>query len=666
MKSKAKEWRPRAALAGVVAVCMTATVLAVSGAGADTAGMKFVQTGHLIYNSTLGTVFHVDGATKNVDGQVSVPGLAPGTQAVQTDTKGFVLARGSITEFGKSDLKVEDPRPAPSDEKPVLLEAAGAAFAIYRQAGAISRMNDNPVTLSIGPGLGQPVATKSGTLWVHRTTAGQICQLPVQADRLSCGAQLTSGHGGALTVVGDQVMFVDTTARELRTVGADGFGPPVPINGVSVTPDSIIAPYDVNGRIAILDPGKNELNLVDPAPVRGDRKPADPVVRKVPQGKYSQIASSGKGVAMIDSSTDTLVTIDSNGKTTPHKIKPPSAGARVPKDQKPDLFRGADSRLYVDSTAGERVMVVDDDGEVTEVETGKESKKPGKESTPESKPTTPPPSTPPPNPPSTQPTRSEPTRTNQPARTNGPDENENKPKRPPRTEPPRTMEPPEATKPTSKPPTTKPTPIKASRAGAPPGLKASETDGAVTLSWRRPNLNGGKLVRYSISQGGDSVSATSPKYTWSGLTNETSYTFRVRAITRGTDGKLLTGVPSTVTATPKGNGRVWITYDGPVSKYGDEYTDSNCPEDTDAEDCGYIMVHASGLEPNTSYHFRAYASEWGELHTENGGGYDIETDDDGNIQQKKFHNSAVGQRIYVTATGPGGPYRSASITWPNG
>jgi hypothetical protein len=632
---------------------MTATVLAVSGAGADTAGMKFVQTGHLIYNSMLGTVFHVDGATKNVDGQVSVPGLAPGTQAVQTDTKGFVLARGSITEFGKSDLKVADPRPAPSDEKPVLLEAPGAAFAIYRQAGAISRLSDNAVTLSVGPGLGQPVATKAGTLWVHRTTAGQLCQLPVQADRLSCGAQLTSGHGGALTVVDDQVMFVDTTARELRAVSADGFGRTVPIDGVPISPASIVAPYDVNGRIAILDPDKNELHLVDPAPVLGDRKPADPVVRKVPKGKYSQIASSGKGVAMIDSSTGTLVTVDSAGKATPHKIKPPSAAARAPKDQKPELFRGADSRLYVDSTAGERVMVVDDDGEVTEVETDKESKKPGKERTPESKPTTPPPSTPPSNPPATKPTRTEPARTNQPERTEGPGENEeNKPKRPPRT-----TEPPETTKPASRPPTKKPTPIKASPAGAPPGLRAAASDGAVTLTWRRPNLNGGTFVRYSVSQDSDPETTTATRYTWSGLTNGTSYTFEVRAVTRDANGKMLFGMASTVTATPQGDGRVSISQ----GDKADKGPDSDCPEGTE-DDCAYIQIEARGLEPNTTYKFRAYAGGR-EIHS---GGYDLETDDEGNISQHKFHNSRVGQRIYVTATGPGGPYRSNSITWQSG
>jgi len=44
-------WRARTALAAVVTVCMLATTLAVTGAGADTAGMKFLQSGHRLVAS---------------------------------------------------------------------------------------------------------------------------------------------------------------------------------------------------------------------------------------------------------------------------------------------------------------------------------------------------------------------------------------------------------------------------------------------------------------------------------------------------------------------------------------------------------------------------------------------------------------------------------------
>ncbi|WP_433165207.1 fibronectin type III domain-containing protein [Kribbella sp. CA-247076] len=661
-------WRSRAALAGVVAVCMTATALAITGAGADTAGMKFVQSGHLIYNSTLGTVFHVDGGTKNVDGQVQVPGLGAGAKAVQTDTQGFVLARGSITEFGKSDLQVADPRPAPSEEQPTALEAPGAAFAVYRKAGAISRLGAEPVTISVPGALGHPVVTAHGTLWVHRITSRELCQLPVDADRLSCPAEVGSGHAGALTVVEDRVVFVDTTARELRTLDADGFGRTVPIPGTRITPESLIAPYDVKGRIAIVEPARNELHLVDAA-LTGDRTPAAPVVQKLPAGKYSQVASSGTGVALIDESSNTLVTLDADGRKKAARPIPAPSKKGSGKAERPELFRGADKRLYVDNASGEHTMVVDDDGEVTGVE-ARDPREPGDgKRPPETPPTTPPSaktSTPPSTPPSRKPTA--PLRTGEPERTGGP-EGENRPVRPRRTPPPETNNPPKTVKPrpttTPKPkpspkpsPKPKPKPVKATPAGAPTGLTARAADGAVTLSWRQPNLNGGRLVHYRVTRGGSSVTTTGRSYTWSGLTNETAYTFQVRAVTRGSDGKAMNGAAATVTATPKGLGRLRIAYGEKTTKY----EDSHCPEGTQ-DDCAFVQVAASGLEPNTTYLFRAFASGWGEIHD---GGYEVETDDDGNVSKKMFHNAAVGQRIYVTATGPGGPYRSNAVTWPSG
>lgn len=649
-------WRSRTALAAVVTVCMLATTLAVTGAGADTAGMKFLQSGHLIYNSTLGTVFHIDGGTKNVDGQLSVPGLGPGVRSVQTDTHGFLLARGSITEFGKSDLKVADPEPAPSDEQPSALEAPGAAYAVYREAGAISRLGVNPVTLPGGGALGPPVVTADGTLWVHRLTSRELCQLPLQADRLTCPAELTSGHTGALTVVNDQVVFVDSTARELRAVTADGFGRTIPIPDVPMTPSSMVAPYDVNGRIAIVD--ANQLHLVDAASVVSDREAAAPVVQKLHPGKYSQIASSGRGLALIDSSNDTLVTVDADGKQSVRRIPPPSADAKPAKDDEPTLFRGADKRLYVDSVAGEHSMVVDDDGQVTEVAATGTEHKPEK-----TKPPKPKESTPPSTPSSIKPTQTEPTRTPPLAEhTQGSDEGDKQKTDPPEhTQPPRTQNPPEKTTPPPKPtpnptPKPKPPPVKASPAAAPSGLQAAPGDGEVTLTWQRPNLNGGTFVSYSVVQDGDPETASSPRYTWDGLTNGKSYTFQVRAVTRGTDGQLLIGVFATVTATPGGAGSLRISHGPKVTKYDD----SDCPEAAQ-DDCAYITVTVSGFEPNTDYVFKAY-SNGNQIHDS----YTLTTDDNGDLSQEKFHNSRVGQVVYVTATGPGGPYKSNSFTWPSG
>ncbi|WP_410789187.1 fibronectin type III domain-containing protein [Kribbella sp. C-35] len=653
-------WRSRAALASVVTVCVVATTLAVTGAGADTNGMKFLQTGHLIYNSTLRTVFHIDGGTKAVDGQLPVPELGSGVQTVQTDKHGYMLARGSITEFGKSDLKVEDPVKAPSEERPTALEAAGAAYAVYRNAGAIARLSEDPVTLPGSGSLGPPVTTADGTLWVHRLTSRELCRLPIKADRLTCTAEVPSGHTGALTVVSDRVVFVDTTARELRAVDSDGFGRKVPVPEVAMTPASMVAPYDVDGRIAIVDPTSNELQLVDAAPVVGDQQAAAPVVQKLPAGKYSQIASSGHGLALIYSTNDTLVTLGADGKEKSVRRIPPANKAKPDQKHEPTLFRGADKRLYVDSVAGEHSMVVDDDGEVTEVEAVGPARKPEK-SRPKETIT---PSTPP----RTEETQKPPL----PKNTEGSDGDKRTPRRtePPRTEKPQRKTTPPPSKPTpTKPTTTKPTPppvkptkpkpkpppVKASPAAAPPGLKATPGDNAVTLTWRRPNLNGGTFVSYSVSQDSDPETTTSPSYTWDGLKNGTAYTFEVRAVTRGSDGEMLIGVAATVTATP-GSGTFSITYGPQVTKF----TDSNCPEGTE-QDCHYMVLHARGFEPNTDYTFRAY-SNGTQIHDP----YTLSTDDNGDLDQEKFHNSRVGETVYVTVTGPGGPYKSNSFKWPAG
>ena len=730
--------RARAALAAVVAVCMTVTAFAVTGAGSTPAGMKFIQSGHLIYNSTLGTVFHIDGGTKNIDGQVPVPGATPGSQVVQTDKSGFVLAEGSTIEFGKSDLQVADPLPAPAAERPVGLEAAGAAYAVYRQAGKIQRFGENPALESVDSALGQPVVTSTGTLWVHRINTGEICQLPLQADRLACAAKLSAGHTGALTLVGDQPVFVDTTAKELRSIDSDGLGRAVSFAQLDVAPASLVAPNDVAGRVAMINPDKLLLQLVDATPLTSGKPAAPPVVKKLRPGKYEQIASSGNGLALIDATNDTLVTLDRNGdERTLRKIPPPSKQAKTGPQDRPGLFRGGDSRLYVDSQAGEHVMVVEGNGDVTEVEVAGPVDKPGDEVTPTptepTEKTTPPPSEP------TQPTTKPTTK---------PEDKPSEPADPPETDDPPEPDRPDKPEPTRKPseptPTEKPT-VQASKPGAPGsvsakagdksavvswgaaapngapvtsyvvtwtggsrslggsarnvtvtgltngqsyvftvraanrvgsgtgvssaritlgavadapgGLKATGVTRAVTLSWKRPDLNGGSLVRYTVTQGGTVRNVSSTSYRWTGLTNGQSYTFQVRAVTKTSDGRQLISAPATGSASPEAPpATLQISHGAAVDK-----VDSDCPEGESG--CAYIQLNARNLTPGVTYTFRAFASGRGEMHAP---GYQLQADANGRVSTPKFHNSAVGQRIYVTVTGPGVDITSNTITWPDG
>ncbi|MEV8378383.1 fibronectin type III domain-containing protein [Kribbella sp. NPDC056861] len=598
----ARDRRGRVALAGVVAVCVTVTGFAVTGAGTAPAGMKFVQSGHLIYNSTLRTVFHLDGGTKNIDGRVPVPGAAPGSQVVQTDKSGFVLAENGTIEFGKSDLQVADPLPVPAAGRPVGLEAAGAAYAVYRQAGKIQRFGEKPAAASIDGVLGQPVVTSTGTLWVNRVATGEICRLPLQADRLACGAKLAAGHTGVLTLVGDQPVVVDLTAKELRAVDDDGLGRAATFAQLDVSPATLVAPNDLSGRVAMINPDKGLLQLVDAASLTSGRTPAPPVVKKLRPGKYEQLASSGDGLALIDTTTDTLMTLDRNGdERALRRIPPPSAQAKTGPEDRSVLFRGGDSRLYVDSRAGEHVMVVDLDGEVTDVDVSGQVDKRGGRVTP--KPVEPPKSTPPPvePPPSTPSGRPSSKPTEPPASTEPPEqglpeqptdpatESTERPsapttKNPPPTKNPRQTKPsvpaakpstppptkppvkpstpptqPPTTKPPAKPSTPPPTvppptkpPVVAGKPGAPGGVTGRAGDGSAVVSWTAAAPNGAAITSYVVSWPGSSLttSGSTRTATVTGLTNGQSYVFTVRAVNSAGSGAGASTARITLAAAP--------------------------------------------------------------------------------------------------------------------
>lgn len=375
--------RSRAALAAVVAGCVAVTGVAVAGAGNASPGMKFSQPGRYIYNSTVGKIFHVNGATKNVDQEIPLPGAGPGTQVIETDQNGYVLSRGRTYPFGKSSLDVANPLPAPVDELPVVLEAGGAAFAVYRQSGQIVRFGEKLATAKVGVPLGPPVVTSDGTVWVHRQDSGQLCLLPLEADRLACPAELPSGHTGSLAVVGaNQVVFVDTTGRELYAVDDGGLGRKMTLPIDDLPRDAIVAPNDVTGRLAIVDPHKSLLHLVDAAGLTTGKADAPPVHKQLRKGKYERIVSSGNSLALIDESTDTLVTLDRNGEErAARKIPPPSKDSKAGREDRTGLYRGGDSRLYVASRSGEQVMVVEDTGDVTAVDTN--SARPDQRKTPQ-------------------------------------------------------------------------------------------------------------------------------------------------------------------------------------------------------------------------------------------------------------------------------------------
>jgi hypothetical protein len=506
-------------VAGCVALM---SVVVLTGAGTPPSGMKFTQSGHWVYNSVVGRIFHLDGATGDVDADAELKTATPGAQVVQTDKQGYVLSRSRIDQFGKSDLTVADPiEPPATNEQPVGLEAAGAAFAVYRQAGRVVRFGDKQTLAFPGGPLGDPVVTSDGTLWVHRLDKGDLCRLPLSADQMSCPATAPKGHKGGLTAVGSDAVFVDLTAGQVDKLSASGIDDRVDLGNVDVPDTALVAGNDVDGRVAIVDPDHSKLHLIDLA------QPDKPITTSIPKGSYDKVASSGDGLALLDRKNASLVTLGRDGKQVGEAKLPSRPVTGKDGNEKPEanLYRGDDSRVYVENATGDHVVVVDRDGKTGAVDIGSGENGSGKPTT-TPKPTTrippritPPHITPPritpPKPPNTH-------RPETPRKTTPPTRPGNE-----HTTPPRKTTPPK--KPT--PPPTKPT-APAGRPGAPLNVAARIIDGGAVVNWGAAAAHGATVTSYQLSWTGGSttVSGSTRSALIPSLKTKTGYYFTIHAV----------------------------------------------------------------------------------------------------------------------------------------
>jgi hypothetical protein len=487
-------------------------VAAVTGAANPVSAVQFLLPGHWIYNSSLRSVFHVDGSTGNVDAQAAVPGGSPGDQVFQGDTSGFVVGDSRITEFGRSSLSVEESTTPPAKEVPVGVETAGGPYLVYREAGKVVRLGDRHTVLSLGGSVGTPVATRNGTLWLPRTKAGLLCQLPAKATHVSCPVLLPKGHAGALSVVSDRVVFVDTTRDTLQVVEKDGLGEARDL-GVDARDDIRLASTDVAGRLVILD--GQRMHLVDAGLGTAGIERSEPVTVALDEGEYAGPVSTGTVVAVVNRTTNTLVTYDSQGEKKQTKELPAEKGD-------PRLTRGEDDRIYVDGAQGEHVVVVDKDGELTDVpitDQGSKSPKPtggqdpDKPVVPKPQPDAPKPATPQPEPSTQQPKPA----TQQP-----------KPQtqQPPPAQPPPTQQPP--------PPVVEQPPpvVPPSAPGAPTVVNATAGDASATVSWSPGPDNRSPITSYRITWAGGQTTVPGAARTTviPGLVNGTTYVFTVAAV----------------------------------------------------------------------------------------------------------------------------------------
>ena len=118
---------------------------------------------------------------------------------------------------------------------------------------------------------------------------------------------------------------------------------------------------------------------------------------------------------------------------------------------------------------------------------------------------------------------------------------------------------------------------------APTGLTATAGDGQVTLSWTAPSVSTITGYQYQKDSDAWASAGTSSPYTVTGLTNDTAYTFKVRAVGAGGGGTASASASATPRPSPPaaptnltavvGNGAVrlnWTAPAGPITRY--EYT----------------------------------------------------------------------------------------------
>jgi hypothetical protein len=480
-------------------VCAAAVVGVLVGATTPLSATQFANTGHWVYNSVVDAVFHVDGATANIDARVPMK-ADPGSQVLQSDTSGFVVGEERITEFDKASLEPRRSTTPPAGETPLGIEVVGGPYAVYREAGTVVRLGDPAATISVGGSVGAPVVTEDGTMWLHRTGNGQLCRLAKDAVKLGgCPVSAPKDHAGALTLVGGKPAFVDLFTSRLHIVDDDRLGEGVPL-GVSLSPNSRPAAQDAHGKLAILDSPRSSLVLVD------TRNQAEPVTVALPSGDYEGPVSTGEVVALVDRQKGTVLTFGADGARKDEKPIKDKTG-------EPRLSQGEDGRIYVDDADGTQVLAVGDDGSVQDVDVA-------------GKPVTPAPAdTPPPG-------------------NNGPPEQPDNPggeqPAPPRTNTP--VQPP--------PPPPPPPPVPPSRPGAPPAVAAQPGNGSAVVTWGAAADNRAAITSYQVTWQGGSVTAGpgDRQMTATGLANGVTYTFTVTATNQVGAGPGASSAPVTPSA----------------------------------------------------------------------------------------------------------------------
>ena len=305
--------------------------------------------GHWVYVPSQGVAVHVDGAAKRVDATVDVGSALTGSPVLQDRQAAYLVDDDRVIVFGRDGVTGDAPAEGLA-ERPVPLEAGGAAYLVYRTAGVIVRLGPEPVTVTAEGPLGAPVVTPDGRLWTYQVDSGKVCSLTDQAT-LDCPSRVPAGHSGALAVLDGRPVFVDVTENTWQALGGRELGEPVAI-GVSLPANAAVGAAAVGGRLAIVDPDERRLLLIATS---GDVTPVP-----LGDGRFGPPVSTGDAVAVVDADTGAITSYDASGKRR-NKLTMPSGAVR--------LTTGTDGRAYADSADGLQSVVMDRDGTLTAVHT---------------------------------------------------------------------------------------------------------------------------------------------------------------------------------------------------------------------------------------------------------------------------------------------------------